>query len=147
MSTSGNDLRFDWSSAINDTSSTPTHRRDFAFNVGTNGTGGFVMSASNNTGSCLHESGRSGRSPYTITTSGWYTFQHSFYDSGSGVLAADLSVRVAGSASPLQTWTLSDPTDVIGSTVGGRSRSTTSPARASSLRSALRPASSATGSI
>ena len=45
----GTDLRFDWSSAINNPAG--THRRDFIFNVGTDPTtaGTFVMSASNNT--------------------------------------------------------------------------------------------------
>ncbi len=117
LSTSGTDLRFDWSSAINDASG--TFRRDFVFNVGTNGTGGFVMSASNNAGRSGADPSNPGRSPYTISTSGWYTFQHHFYNGGSGVLAADLTVRAFGSATALQTWTLSDPTDVVGTTVGG----------------------------
>ena len=44
----GTDLRFDWSSAINDTSG--AHRRDFIFHVGTNPAASreFVVSVSNN---------------------------------------------------------------------------------------------------
>jgi hypothetical protein len=116
-STTGADLRFDWDSAISDSSG--AFRRDFVFNVGTNGSGGFVMSASNNAGRGGADPANPGRSPYTISTSGWYTFQHHFYDAGSGVLAVDLSVKSLGAAAPLHTWTLSDATDVIGTTVGG----------------------------
>jgi uncharacterized repeat protein (TIGR01451 family) len=108
------DLRFDWDSAI----STPsgTFRRDFVFNAGTNGIG-FVIAGSNN-------AGRSGANPFVaadqflVTTTGWYTFEHTFYDGGAGVLAADLNLR-DDSGNLLHKWTLSDPTDIIGSTVGG----------------------------
>jgi hypothetical protein len=117
LSTTGADLRFDWDSAISNASG--GFGRDFVFNVGTNGSGGFVMSASNNTGRSGADPANPGRSPYTISTSGWYTFQHHFYDDDTGVLAVDLSVRNVGAATPLQTWTLSDPTDVIDTTVGG----------------------------
>jgi hypothetical protein len=117
LSTTGADLRFDWDSAISNASG--GFGRDFVFNVGTNGSGGFVMSASNNAGRSGADPANPGRSPYTISTSGWYTFQHHFYDDGTGVLAVDLSVRNVGAATPLQTWTLSDPTDVIDTTVGG----------------------------
>jgi hypothetical protein len=113
------DLRFDWSSAINDASATPTHRRDFIFNVGTsiagNVPGQFVISASNNTPGWP---ANPGRDPFTISASGWYTFQHTFRDAGAGVLAVDMSVLDSAHA-VLHTWTLSDPTDIIGSTVGG----------------------------
>lgn len=116
-----NDTRFDWSSAIG----TPglTFRRDFVFNAGfyndTDATGSgprFVINASNN-------ATRSGAFPknagsFSITTTGWYTFEHHFYNAGLGVLAVDLRISTLNGA-PLHTWTLSDPTDVIGSTVGG----------------------------
>jgi hypothetical protein len=52
-----------------------------------------------------------------VNQSGWYTLQHSFYDSGAGVLAVDMSVSYGGTL--LKSWTLSDATDIIGSTVGG----------------------------
>ncbi len=107
------DLRFDWSSAISDPGG--YHRRDFVFSVGTNGTGGWVMSASNNAPGWP---ANPARDPYTITTTGWYTFEHRFYDAGSGVLAVDMSVIDSG-GTVLKTWTLSDPTDIIGVTVGG----------------------------
>jgi hypothetical protein len=116
-----NDTRFDWSSAI----STPanTHRRDFVFNAGfyndSDATGSvprFVINASNN-------ATRSGAFPknsgsISITTTGWYTLEHHFRNAGLGVLAVDLSISTLGGA-PLKTWTLSDPSDIIGTTVGG----------------------------
>jgi hypothetical protein len=111
----GADLRFDWSSAIS--KSDGSHLRDFVFSVGTNGTGGYVMSASNNAPGWP---ANPGRAPYTINQSGWYTFQHHFYNN-NGVLAAEMTVRHQDDATPLATWTLSDPSDTIGSngTVGG----------------------------
>jgi hypothetical protein len=119
-----NDLRFDFTSAI----STPAngHRRDFAFNAGFYndaigpgaGSNRFVISASNNTGRENSFPKNPGRDPISITQSGWYTFKHTFYDNGSGVLAVDLII-LDSSETVLKTWTLSDPTDLIGSTVGG----------------------------
>jgi hypothetical protein len=113
----GTDLRFHWSSAINDTSVAPTHRRDFIFSVGTDPTtaGQFVMSASNNSDGWPSDPGRD---PFKVSTSGWYTFQHSFRDAGAGVLAVDMSV-LDSDQNVLHTWTLSDPSDIIGTTVGG----------------------------
>ena len=116
-----NDTRFDWSSAI----STPanTHRRDFVFNAGfyndTDATGSgprFVINASTN-------ATRSGAFPkntgsFSITTTGWYTLEHHFYNAGLGVLAVELRITTLAGA-PLHSWTLSDPSDIIGSTVGG----------------------------
>ena len=116
-----NDTRFDWSSAINKPDG--THRRDFVFNAGfyndsdATGTGPrFVINASTN-------ATRSGAFPknsgsFTIPTTGWYTLEHHFRNAGLGVLAVDLSISTLAGA-PLKTWTLSDPTDIIGSTVGG----------------------------
>ena len=114
QATGSNDLRFDWSSAISNPSG--THRRDFIFSVGTDPTtaGQFIMSASNNAPGWPSNPGRD---PFTVSTSGWYTLQHRFYDSGGGVLAVDMSVL--SGTTVLKTWTLSDLSDIIGSTVGG----------------------------
>jgi hypothetical protein len=116
------DTRFDWSSAV----STPEcgFRRDFVFNVGfytgtqtcAIGTGRrFVISASNNASRSGANPCNAGQEPITVATTGWYTFTQRFADSG-GVLDATLTVQGAGVT---QSWTLSDPSDVIGSTVGG----------------------------
>jgi hypothetical protein len=118
-----NDTRFDWSSAIG----TPgcDHRRDFVFNAGfytdmdSTGAGPrFVISASNNAGRGSSFPKNPGRMPYTINVEGWYTFEHTFRDNGFGVLAVDLKIKNALGVT-LMTWTLSDPSDVIGVTVGG----------------------------
>lgn len=118
-----NDTRFDWSSAIGDPAG--NHRRDFVFNAGfyndtdTTGTGPrFVISASNNATRGGAFPKNPGRDPFTITQTGWYTLEHRFYNKGLGVLAVDLSISTLNGA-PLHTWTLSDPTDIIGFTVGG----------------------------
>jgi len=118
-----NDTRFDWTSAINNTSC--VHRRDFVFNAGfytdTDVTGSgprFVISASNNAGRSNSFPKNPGRSPYTVSAEGWYTFEHRFRDNGAGVLAVDLTLKNSLGV-PLMMWTLSDPSDVIGTTVGG----------------------------
>jgi len=107
------DTRFDWSSAVNDTSG--NFRRDFVFNVGTDALG-FVINAGNNSTRC-------GANPYSsatrITMSGWYTFKHTFSGLPGSPLSVTLQIMPAGSNVPLATWILSNPTDVIGTTVGG----------------------------
>jgi len=117
-----NDTRFDWTSAIN----TPAcvHRRDFVFNAGfytdVDATGAgprFVISASNNAGRGNSFPKNPGRMPYTVSAEGWYTFEHRFRDN-AGVLAVDLTLKNSLGAT-LFMWTLSDPSDVIGQTVGG----------------------------
>jgi len=120
---SNNDTRFDWSSAIGMPDG--TFRRDFVFNAGfyndsdVTGTGPrFVISASNNATRSAAFPKNPGRDPFTITTTGWYTFEHHFRNAGLGVLAVDLRITMLD-GTPLHTWTLSDPTDIIGTTVGG----------------------------
>ena len=118
-----NDTRFDWTSAINNTNC--QHRRDFAFNAGfytdsdTTGSGPrFVISASNNTGRANSFPKNQGRDPFTITVEGWYTFEHRFYGVPGGQLFADLTIKNAAGV-PLKTWTLTNASDIIGTTVGG----------------------------
>ena len=118
-----NDTRFDWSSAISNP--TGNHRRDFVFNAGfyndndLTGSGPrFVISASNNATRSGAFPKDPGRDPFSITETGWYTFEHRFHNKGLGVLAVELRITTL-SGEPLHTWTLSDATDVIGTTVGG----------------------------
>jgi len=118
-----NDTRFDWSSAINKPDG--NHRRDFVFNAGfyidSDATGSgprFVISASNNATRSGAFPKNPGRNPLSITTTGWYTFEHHFKNMGAGVLAVDLRITELN-GTPIRTWTLSDPTDIIGTTVGG----------------------------
>jgi hypothetical protein len=109
----GTDRRFDWSSAINNTDG--NHRRDFIFHVGTNpdATGTFRVSVSNNAPG--NPSG--GDRPLTISKSGWYKFKQTFRER-NGALVVDMRV-VNPNGKVLRKWTLSDPSDIIGSTVGG----------------------------
>ena len=117
-----NDSRFDFSSAVNDT--TGTHRRDFIFNGSFldssdltppgAGVDRFVLAASNNAPGWP----QGGVDPIAITTTGWYTFEHHFYDSGAGVLACDFVIRDSA-GDEVASWTRSDASDVIGTTVGG----------------------------
>jgi hypothetical protein len=121
-----NDTRFDWSSAIG----TPScaHRRDFVFNAGfytdidmTGAGPRFVISASTNATRSAAFPKNPGRDPFTINVEGWYTFEHRFYavpPGPGGVLRVDLTIKNALGV-PLKTWTLSDPSDIIGTTVGG----------------------------
>ncbi len=120
-----NDTRFDWTSAI--TRPDGEHRRDFIFNGGFysdddgspgSGFNRFIVSASNNAQRANSYPKNPGRDPIAITTTGWYTLQHRFYDSGGGVLAVDLNI-LDSIGNIVHTWTLSDVTDIIGNTVGG----------------------------
>src|SRR5215213_3231417 len=116
-----NDTRFDFSSAINNTAG--NHRRDFVFNAGyyndavAPGSGPrFVVSAGNNSGRANSFPKNGGA--ITITSSGWYTFKHRFYNSGGGVLAVEMSI-IDSSNNIVNSWILTDASDIIGSTVGG----------------------------
>jgi hypothetical protein len=121
-----NDTRFDFTSAINNTLG--NHRRDFAFNGGFYNSGDvtgpgagqdrFVFSGSNSTGRPNSFPKNPGRSPIAITAEGWYTFQHRFYDGGGGQLAVDLTIKNSVGTT-MGTWTLTDPSDIMGTTVGG----------------------------
>ena len=115
-----NDTRFDFTSALNGADN--NHRRDFAFNAGfynDESLGNrFVFSASNTTGRGDAYPKNPGRDPIAISTSGWYYLQHSFYDAGAGVVAVDLSI-LNEMGSTINTWTLSDSTDVANDTAGG----------------------------
>ncbi len=113
----GSDKRLDFSSAINGPDG--NHRRDFIFNIGTvpgsSPTNQWAISASNNApGWPLNPD----RNSITLTESGWYTLEHTFQNNGSGVLAVTMKVKDS-SGVVKGTWVLSDPSDTIGTTVGG----------------------------
>ena len=120
-----NDTRWEISSAINtadDGSGACTHRRDYIFTCGwyddsdITGSGPrYVCSASNNS---VGWPKNPGRMPVTLEESGWYTFRHDFHDDGLGVLAVDMEILDSGGATRAS-WTLTNPGDVIGDTVGG----------------------------
>jgi len=120
------DTRFDFTSAINDTSG--IHLRDFVFNGGfydsTNvvgpgsGTDRFVISASPAAQRANSYPQNPGRDPIAIISTGWYTFEHLFYDNG-GVLAVDMSIYDSAS-SLVNSWTLSNSADLISGVGGNR---------------------------
>jgi hypothetical protein len=111
------DTRFDWSSAISDTSG--GFRRDFVFNVGTDALG-FVMTAGNNATRCGANPADPGHSPVVhITQSGWYTFKHTFMGIQGSPLTVVMQVIQKSTNLVMGTWTRTDPTDIIGTTVGG----------------------------
>ncbi len=124
------DARFDCSSAIN--MSTGAFLRDFVFNAGTNratdpGPAGFFINASTNAfrsgafpeNSCPSPSSFPNvcRTPVHITTSGWYTFRHTFRDDG-GFLAVDMDIFPLGSSTPVPgaQWTIhsGDAMSIVG---------------------------------
>jgi hypothetical protein len=121
LSGTGNDIRFDFSSAISNSSG--GFLRDFAFNFGFYnssdntgpgaGTDRFIVSASNNTGRGNSFPKNPGRDPIAITQSGWYTLQHHFYDN-AGVLNVDLII-LDSLQSVIHSWTLGgDPISGVG---------------------------------
>jgi len=114
------DARFDFSSSIS--RSDGTFLRDFVFNAGTNrtidpGPAGFFINASTNAtrsgafpeNTCPNPSTPPNvcRAPVHITTSGWYTFRHTFRDD-AGFLAVDFDIFPSGSTTPVPggQWTI-----------------------------------------
>jgi hypothetical protein len=123
------DFRFDWDSSINHNDG--SFLRDFVFNAGTNpdGSGGFFVNASTNAtrsgafpeNPCPNPGPASTpsnpcRTPVLITTSGWYTFRHTFRND-AGFLAVDFDIFPLGSSTPLAHWTIHAGDSM--STVGG----------------------------
>jgi hypothetical protein len=121
-----NDTRFDFSSAINN--ALGTHLSDFIFNGGYYnssdmtgpgaGTNRFIISASNNSQPGSAFAKNPARSPVAISNTGWYTFEHNFYDNG-GVLAVDMSI-LDSTNTLVGSWTLSNPLHLIGGVGGNR---------------------------
>lgn len=105
-----NNTRFDFTSAINN--SAGTHLSDFIFNAGfyndATGPGAdtnrFVVSASTNSQPGSAYAKNPDKDPIAISTSGWYTFEHHFYDN-AGTLNVDMSIYDA-SHNLVKTWTL-----------------------------------------
>jgi hypothetical protein len=119
-----NNSRFDFSSAINTAGG--TFLRDFIFNAGfyndATGPGAntnrFVISTSNNSQPGSAFAKNPARDPFAISATGWYSFEHHFYND-AGVLAADLSIFDVTDAL-VHSWTLSNPTDLIAGVGGNR---------------------------
>lgn len=107
---------FDYSVAANGTDN--AHERDFIFHVTKDtSTGSLLVGGSNNTNFNPREDLET-LNHYEVTGSGWYTFEHVFYDIGDGSLAVDLNLRDSGGAL-LFTETRNNAADLLGTVVGG----------------------------
>ena len=114
--TSCKGTRFDYTSAINDSSG--AHLRDFGFNVSTGLVGdscpGFVVVGTTNVD-------RIGANPNgnpdskCIPDSGWYTFKHTF-SSKNGFLDVLMQIFPKGSSTPVASWDITgtDPDGTYG---------------------------------
>lgn len=109
------DKRFDWSSSISDT--TGGFRRDFVFNVATDALG-FVINGTNNANRCGANPHLGGTSVH-VMQSGWYTFKHTFSGVNGGPLTVTMQLIQKMTGITVGTWARSDPSDIIGTTVGG----------------------------
>ncbi len=108
---------FDYSVAIN--GSDGEHLRDFIFHVTMDtSTGSLLIGGSNNTNFDPKQNLENG-DYYTVTASGWYTFEHVFREADDGSLAVDLNLRSASGSLLYFTTTRNNPADLIASVVGG----------------------------
>ncbi len=112
-----NNTGFDYSVAANGQDG--NHRRDFIFHVGV-ASGNLLINADNNTYGGVNTfvlmTGNGGNN-YQVTASGWYRFEHVFYDL-LGDLAVDMNVYDA-SNSLVYSITRTDASDDIATVVGG----------------------------
>jgi len=93
-----------------------SHLRDYIFHVAKDtSTGDLSIGGSNNSNFSTRED-LENINHYTAENSGWYTFEHSFYES-SGSLYVDLNLYANGSL--LWTETRNAVTDLVPSVVGG----------------------------
>lgn len=108
---------FDYSVASN--GSDGAHQRDFIFHVAKDASeGALLVGGSNNSNNATPRADLETINHYEITSSGWYTLQHVFYESG-GQLHVDLNLRDAGGAL-LWTETRTTALDAIDQIGGNR---------------------------
>lgn len=108
---------FDFSVAANGTDN--LHEQDFIFHVTMDtSTQKILVAGSNNTNFSPREDLETLSNYYEVASSGWYTFEHVFYDFGDGTLAVDMNLRDSG-GSLLFTETRHDAANVLGTVVGG----------------------------
>lgn len=95
-----------------------THLRDFIFHVTQDtSSGDLLVGGSNNTNFSPRED-LDTLNNYVVSSSGWYTFEHSFYEAMDGSLAVDLNLYDS-SGTLLFTETRNNAGDLIASVVGG----------------------------
>lgn len=104
--------------AVASSRSDGTHLRDFIFHVTMDTSSGeLLVGGSNNTNFNPREDLDTLNS-YAVTDSGWYTFEHSFFDNGDGTLAVALNLYDS-SGSLVFTEIRNNSADVLSTVVGG----------------------------
>lgn len=112
---SSSGTRFDWDSSINN--SAGNFLSDFIFNGGFytdadgspgSGTSRFIFSASNNSQPGSAYAKNPARDPFAISTTGWYTFEHHFYNDG-GNLKVAMNILDAQNDTLMHSWTFTGP--------------------------------------
>lgn len=106
---------FDYSVALNNNSG--DHLRDYMFHVGVTDLG-LLVNGSNNTDRNFNDfklENENGGDFYTISASGWYTFQQDFYDDG-GTVSVDLSLL---DSSGTELWSVTRTSTDATATSGG----------------------------
>ena len=107
---------FDWSSAANGTDG--NHQRDFVFTAGADGHGKWKIGVSNNAANAAPWVSPYSVTPLVVNKSGWYTFQHRFYEKNARLYVAMTVLDASGHK--LAGWTLGgNAADKIPSAVGG----------------------------
>lgn len=107
---------FDYSVSANGTDN--NHQRDFIFHVTKDtSTGGLLVGGSNNTNFDPREDLETLPNHYEVLDSGWFNFEHRFYDNG-GQLAVDLNLYDS-LGNLVFTETRTDVSDTIPAEVGG----------------------------
>lgn len=107
---------FDYSVASN--GSDGLHQRDFIFHVARDtSTGSLLVGGSNNSNFATRQDLDTLSNFFIVPSSGWYTFQHRFYNNG-GQLAVDLNL-IDGSNTTVFTETRTTALDQIPADVGG----------------------------
>jgi len=110
---------FEYSVAINKSETYQSHLRSYIFHVNKDAsTGKLLLGVDNNYYYNVSEDLEFYANHYEVTATGWYTFQHIFYDNGSGVLAVDMNL-LDSNGQIVFTETRSVPSDVILNEIGG----------------------------
>jgi len=107
---------YGWDLSAASSSQVGAHLRDFIFHTASNASGQILVAGSNNSNGAKRNDLAS-LNHYTITSSGWYTFEFVFRNN-AGVLAVDLNL-LNNSNTVLWTETRSNPADLISTVVGG----------------------------
>ncbi len=107
---------YGWDLSAASSRQTGGHLRDFIFHTASNSSGEILVAGSNNSNP-TRRNDLATINHYTITSSGWYTFEFVFRNN-AGALAVDLNLLDAG-GSVLWTETRYNPADLISTIVGG----------------------------